>query len=54
MTSLEAMDATISNLNNSLSDKKEETYDDCKNDIKNKLDVLNNIMKGLSANIEVI
>jgi len=54
MTSLEAMNTTISNLHNTLSDQKENIYDDNKNDIMNKLNILSKIADGLAGNIEVI
>ena len=55
-TSLEAMYATISNLHNPISDEKEEfqTYKDCQNDIKEKIDVIGQILGGLMENIQVI
>jgi hypothetical protein len=56
MTSLEAMNSTISNLHNTLSEENDDiiTYNDCQNDIKDKLNVMANISNGLVANIEVI
>ena len=55
-TSLEAMYATISNLHNPISDEKEEfqTYKDCQNDIKGKIDIIGQILGGLKENIQVI
>ena len=57
MTSLEAMNSTISNLNNNLLDDNTEqnkTYDDCQNDIKNKLEIMSAICDGFKGNIQII
>ena len=55
-TSLEAMYTTITNLNNNICEEKENfrPYDDCKNDIKDKIDVIGKIVEGLKENLQTI
>ena len=55
-TSLEAMYATVSNLNNTITEESENltTYKDCVNDIKEKLDIIGKISGRLRGNIEII
>ena len=55
-TSLEAMYSTISNLNNTVSEENEgiKPYEDCRNDIKDKIEIIGKISEGLKENIEII
>lgn len=52
--SLEGMYATVSNLHDTISEDKEEHYNDCQNDIKDKLDIIGKITAGLKENIQII
>ena len=55
-TSLEAMYSTISNLNNTISEEIEgiKPYEDCRNDIKDKIEIIGKTSEGLKENIEII
>ena len=52
--SLEGMYVTMSNLYDTISEEKEEHYNDCQNDIKDKLDIIGKITTGLKENIQII
>jgi len=53
-TSLEGMYSTISNLNTNLEENEIKPCDDCKNDIKKKLEIIGKISQGLVENIQII
>ena len=54
-TSLEGMLSTISNINNNFEEREDiKPCEDCKNDIKEKLEIIGKISQGLMENIKIV